>query len=124
MTTHAEQEPTRWEILARERNARVILCNSSDTYVLLDIAKAADRGLKSLRSRLLISLTADEVMPLLEEYTKKIVSLHQIVEKICKTAKIKYRIPRGIKQIIENNGNGNDNPDKPSVDSTDNNSLI
>ena len=131
MTTHTEQkEPSRWEIMSRERNARVILCNSSDTYVLLDIAKSADRGLKSLRSRLMISLTADKVLPLLEEYTKNVLLLHHTVEKICTTAKIKYRVPRGIKQIISNNGgNGDDNPEKLApeklaVDSTDNNPLI
>ena len=122
MATNTEQtEPSRWEILARERNARVILCNTADTYVILDIAKSADRGLKALRSRLLISLSPEEVIPLLEEYTEKVLALHETVKKICKTSDIKYRTPRGIKQIQGNNGNGKDNKD--TVDASDNNTL-
>ncbi len=121
MATNTEQtEPSRWEILARERNARVILCNTADTYVILDIAKSADRGLKALRSRLLISLSPEEVIPLIEEYTEKVLALHETVKKICKTSNIKYRVPRGIKQIQGNNGNGNEDD---SVDPSDNNTL-
>lgn len=120
MSNTEQTEPSRWEILSRERNARVILCNTSDTYVLLDIAKSADRGLKSLRSRLLISLPPEEVIPLIEEYTKKILALHETVKKICKTANIQYRVPRGIKQMQGNNGNNNEDN---SVDTSDNNTL-
>ena len=119
MPTKEQQiEPSRWEILARERNARVIMCNTADTYVLLDVAKSADRGLKALRSRLLISLSPEEVIPLIEEYTEKILALHEMVKKICKTAKVKYRVPRGIKQIQGNNGN-----DVADDDKSDNNTL-
>ncbi|WDN91044.1 hypothetical protein BuS5_04016 (plasmid) [Desulfosarcina sp. BuS5] len=124
-TEQTEQtEPSRWEILSRERNARVILCNTADTYVLLDIAKSADRGLKALRSRLLISLPPEEVIPLIEEYTEKVLALHETVKKICKTAKIKYRTPRGINQIQGNNGNGNNSVDASvSASESDNNTL-
>ncbi len=113
---NTEKIPSRWEVLARERNARVILCNTADTYVLLDIAKSADRGLKALRSRLLISLSPEKVIPLIEEYTEKVLALHKTVEIICKTANIKYPTPRGVKQIEGNNGNGNNKEDKPILD--------
>lgn len=32
--------PSKWEILARERNSRVIVCHTPDTYVLADLAKS------------------------------------------------------------------------------------
>ena len=100
--------PSKWEILAKERNARVILCHTPDTYLLLDIARAADRGIRALRNRLLISLTPDDVLPLLEAYNQAAINLHQVVEEICRRAEIEYRTPRAIKKVLEHNGNGNE----------------
>ena len=37
-----EPSPSRWEILARERNARVVLCNNVETFGMMDLALGID----------------------------------------------------------------------------------
>jgi len=94
-------QPSRWELLARERNSRVILCRTPDTYLVLDIVRAADRGVRNLRNRLLISLSSEEVLPLLEDYREVIVKLHEVTEKICELAGIAYEPSRQLRRIID-----------------------
>ena len=103
----SQEQPSRWEILARERNARVVLCHTPDTFVLIDIARMADRGIRALRNRLLISLSPDDVLPLLEKYNEAAINLNRAVEAICQKAQIQYRTPRAITRMMESKGNGN-----------------
>ena len=107
-------EPSRWEVMARERNARVIMCNTPDTYCLTDLARHADRAVRALRNRLLITLSADEVLPLLEEYKGVVLNLHEVVEKMCEAAHLNYRVPRSVKRLLD--GGNDDNRDhEPAV---------
>jgi len=118
----SNSEPSRWEILARERNSRVILCHTPDTFVLIDIARMADRGIRALRNRLLISLTPDDVLPLLENYNEAAIKLHEAVEAICQKANIQYRTPRAITRMLQTKGNGNGSPVEEEPEEVDNSS--
>jgi hypothetical protein len=83
--------------LARERDTRVIIARTNDTHRVLDIVRAADRGIKILRNNLLIRYKTDEVLPLLEKYQRAIEELHLATAKICEKAGVPYRPPRGLK---------------------------
>ncbi len=100
-------EPSRWEIMARERNARVVLCNTPDTYCLTDLARHTDRAVRALRNRLLITLSPEEVLPLLEEYRDVVLNLHEVVKKMCKLTELDYRVPRSVKRLLDG-GEDND----------------
>jgi len=89
-------EPTRWEVMARERNARVIRCNTPDTYSLLDLARDADRVVRALRNRLLVSLEPEQVVPLLARYKQTMIDLNDLLEEMSKTCEMEYRVPRSI----------------------------
>jgi hypothetical protein len=108
----ATSEPSRWEVMARERNARVIMCNTPDTYCLADLARHADRSVRALRNRLLITLSPDEVLPLLEEYKDVVLNLHQVVEKMCQAADLDYRVPRSVKRLLDGGEESNPDEDK------------
>ena len=99
-------EPSRWEVMARERNARVVLCNTPDTYCLTDLARHADRAVRALRNRLLITLSAEEVLPLLEEYRGVVLNLHDVIRKMSEITELDYRVPRSVKRLIEGGGDG------------------
>ncbi len=89
-------EPSRWEIMARERNARVIRCNTPDTYSLLDLARNADRVVRALRNRLLVSLEPEQVIPLLTRYKQSMMDLSDLLEDMSKACEMEYRTPRSI----------------------------
>ena len=105
-------EPSRWEVMARERNARVIMCNTPDTYCLTDLARHADRSVRALRNRLLITLSPEEVIPLLEEYKGVVLHLHEVVEKMCEAADLDYRVPRSVKRLLDGGDDTDQNEDK------------
>jgi len=112
-------QPTRWEVLARERNSRVILCHTPDTYILTDLAKSADRAIRALRDRIYTTLKPEDVGPLFEEFNEVTVKLHEVIEKISTEVGIKYRPPRTIAKMLGldekegDNGNGTDPEDSP-----------
>ena len=107
-------QPTRWEVLARERNSRVILCHTPDTYVLTDLAKSADRAIRALRDRIYTTLKPEDVGPLFEEYNEVTVKLHEVIEKISSEVGVRYRPPRTITKMLGldekegDDGNGTD----------------
>jgi hypothetical protein len=86
--------------LAKERNARVILHNTPDTYPLTDMARYADQGIRRLRNRIMISLAPKDALPLLDEYNDALFQLHTIVSKICAVTNVRYRTPRALAQIL------------------------
>lgn len=110
MADNNGETPSRWEILARERNARVVLCHTPDTYTLLDLARAGDRGIRALRNRLLISLPAGDVIPLLERYNGTIIELHEVIKEICQKAGVEYRTPRSIDKMLKDALKGKEDP--------------
>lgn len=113
MTEQNAIKPSRWEIMARERNARVIMCNTPATYCLTDLARHADRSVRALRNRLLITLTPDQVLPMLEEYKDIILNLHEVVQKMCETAGLDYQIPRSVKRMVGSDGEENKDGSEP-----------
>jgi hypothetical protein len=97
----AESSPSRWEILARERNARVVLCNNVETFGMMDLARSIDRALRIMKNRLLISVRAEDVIPILEQLHEKVIELHEINRRLCAVLKIDCRVPRTIKQMMQ-----------------------
>jgi hypothetical protein len=96
-----EPSPSRWEILARERNARVVLCNNVETFGMMDLALGIDRSLKIMKNRLLISVRAEDVIPILEQLHEKVIELHEINARLCAVLKIECRVSRTIKQMMQ-----------------------
>lgn len=99
--------PSRWEILARERNARVVLCHTPDTYTLTELTRSADRAMRVLRDRTFTTLSIEEVSPLFEEYNQTLISFHEVIEKICTLVDIKYKAPRMITRMLQSRENNN-----------------
>lgn len=91
--------------LAQERDTRVVITRTFDTIRILDIIRSADRGIKMLRSKLLLRYSAEEVLPLLEKYQDAIYDLHIATHEICLKAGIPYRAPRGL-SLPPAEGNG------------------
>jgi len=96
-----EPSPSRWEILARERNARVVLCNNVETFGMMDLALGIDRSLRIMKNRLLISVRAEDVIPILEQLHEKVIELYEINVRLCTVLKIECRVPRTIKQMMQ-----------------------
>ena len=109
--------PTQWEVLARERNARVVMCHTPDTYVLTDLARSADRAMRALRDRIYTTVTPEEAEPLFQEYNEVVFRLHQIVEKISGKLGIRYRPPRTVEKMLlmQQDGGDGGNGDDGSV---------
>jgi hypothetical protein len=98
--TTATEGLSRWQTMAGERNARVVLCNTPDTYCLADLARHADRATRALRSRLMVTMEPDEVLPLLAEYKDVVIRLHTVIEKMSQACSLEYRVPRSIKRML------------------------
>ena len=86
--------------LAKERNARVILHNTPDTYPLTELARYADQSIRRLRNRIMISIAPKQALPLLDEYNDTLIRLHKVIEKICTITNVRYRQPRALEQIL------------------------
>jgi len=100
-------DPSRWEILARERNARVVLCHTPDTYTLTELTRSADRAIRVLRDRTFTTLPIEAVSPLFQEYNDTIIQFHEVIQKICGLVDINYKPPRTIAKMLQykqNNG--------------------
>lgn len=104
--TTATEGLSRWQTMAGERNARVVLCNTPDTYCLADLARHADRATRALRSRLMVTMEPDEVLPLLAEYKDVVIRLHTVIDKMSQACSLEYRVPRSIKRMLGDNGDG------------------
>jgi len=114
-----EPIPNRWELLARERNSRVILCNSPDTYVLADLAKAADRVMRALRNRFTTAAEAVEAAEKVQEFYDIILRLHNLIDDLANKYQIHYRPPRTVRRLLKaqgGNGDGTDQPEEAGMD--------
>ena len=105
--------PSRWEILARERNARVVICHTPDTYTLTELTRSADRAMRVLRDRTFTTLSIEEVSPLFLEYNDTIIRFHEVIRKICKLVDINYKPPRTIARMVQFQNGGLDDAAMP-----------
>lgn len=87
-------------MMARERNARVIMCNTPDTYAVTDLARHADRSIRALRNRLLVTLSPEQVLPLLEEYKSVVLKLHEVISRMHEITELDYKVPRSVQRMI------------------------
>ena len=120
MTEKQQESPSRWEILARERNARVVLCHTPDTYTLTELTRSADRAMRALRDRTFTTLAIEDVSPLFEEYNQTLIGLHQIIRKISNLVDIRYKTPRMIARMVDNKEEDEDDPEVADEDETSN----
>ena len=119
MTEKQQESPSRWEILARERNARVVLCHTPDTYTLTELTRSADRAMRALRDRTFTTLAIEDVSPLFEEYNQTLIGLHQVIRKISHLVDIRYKTPRMIARMVDNkedDSNEDEKSDEPEID--------
>jgi hypothetical protein len=90
----------RLQLLAVERNARVLLCSVPETYALMDVGMALDQGIKRLRNGFLVTLPADKVIPALEKINVAMCVLEEAVKEAAQlTGMDWYKTPRGIKKL-------------------------
>lgn len=90
----------RLQLLAAERNARVLLCSVPETYVLMDVGMALDQGIKRLRNGFMLTLPAGQVIPALEKINVAMCVLEVAVKEAAELAGMNwYRTPRGIKKL-------------------------
>lgn len=96
--------------LAGERDTRVVFARTPDTHQVLNIASAADRGIRILRNRagMSVDFSPEEVFRLIGEFHDTVYQLHKVTEKICKKVNVNYRPPRNIEDIDKS-----DNWNKP-----------
>jgi len=80
--------------LAKEADAWVVRARTPDSRILLRIARDADRGIRILRGGILLRFTAEEVVPLLNEYFEAVKRLNEAAQKICEKAGVPYVPPR------------------------------
>jgi len=90
--------------MAKERNARVILCHTPDAYMLTDLTRAIDRGLRYLRDQVFTMLPLETVEPLFKEYCENVLSLYETVVKICEAVNIDYKPSRSLAKWLEAQG--------------------
>jgi len=101
--------------LAKERDSRVLIARTNDTHRVLDIVRAADRGIRIIRANLLIRYSPEDVLPLLKEYSDAVQKLHEATTKICSFAGIPYRPPRTM-EITASVGDGKEAKEDKKVD--------
>jgi hypothetical protein len=90
----------RLQLLAVERNARVLLCSVPETYALMDVGMALDQGIKRLRNGFLVTLPADQVIPALEKINVAMCDLEVAVKEAAQLTGMNwYKTPRGIKKL-------------------------
>ena len=92
----SETKSDKRETAPLDRNLWQIVVRVPDTRRVIQIAKQADRGIRSLRNGLLIHYSAEEVIPLLEDFERATKNLNEAAEKICELAKMPYKAPRGL----------------------------
>ena len=91
--------------MAKEKGSRVVLVRTPEAHMILDIVRFADKGIRNLRNRLLLTLKPEEVLPLLEEYRDAVIRLNEAAQAICYKAGIPYDPPsKTLKAILEGNG--------------------
>ncbi len=97
-----QQQQERWEQMKQERNYRGIICNTTESFVLIDISIPADAAIKRLRSGVFSRYTIEEVQPCFQAYNDALMHLFEVTTKLCKMTGVEIRKPiRGIESLRE-----------------------
>lgn len=89
----AEQIVQRKVSLAQQYDTWVVRVRTPDNRIVLRVARDADRGIRILRQGILFKYSAEEVMPLLQEYYEAVKKLAVAAQKICDKAGVRFRMP-------------------------------
>lgn len=88
--------------MAENPNARVVVCNTLNTFILTDLAQQADVGIARLRKNMMFTIDPQVVVDQLDKFNKCVIALEKVVAEINKTAgNQRYQAPRGIKQLLQ-----------------------
>lgn len=66
-----------------------------------------------MRNRLLITLSPEVVLPLLEKYKMVVIQLHEVISEMCKTTDIRYKAPRSVKSLLGEYSDESKDDDEP-----------
>ena len=94
----------KWKALAAQPNSRVIICNAPETYAMTDLARYSDMGLNLLRKRIMVTISPEEALPMMDEFNKQMIELERVVSEICKKVNVRYRRPKNINNIRKQMG--------------------
>ena len=87
--------------MAKNPRSRVILANTSDTYMMADITRQGDIIISRLRDSLMRTVEIDEFSKDMDEYYRIIFSLEDHLEQIGKKVGITYRKSRTYKSVLD-----------------------
>lgn len=86
--------------MAKHPRSRVIMANTSDTYMLADIARQSDLIISRLRDSLMRSVSVEEFTTDMDQFYKIIFGLENHLEQIGKKVGIEYRKSRTYKAVL------------------------
>ena len=108
MAEHPEGEPNGaakgrefYVEMAKHPRSRVIMANTTDTYMLADIARPSDLIISRLRDALLRSVSIEEFSADMDAYYKIIFGLEDHLKQMGKKVGIEYRKSRTYKAVTE-----------------------
>ncbi len=90
----AEQIVQRKVSLAQQYDTWVVRVRTPDNRIVLRVARDADRGIRILRQGILFRFSAEEVMPLLQQYYDAVKQLADAAQKICEKAEVPFKVPK------------------------------
>jgi len=91
--------PSRYELMAREPDSRVIRCKAPDSFPMADLVGRADGVLKTLRNRSTTLLPSEQVDLLIKEYCEIMMNLDDLIERMHEACKFNYKRPRTVVRI-------------------------
>ncbi len=88
--------------MAKHPRSRVIMANTSDTYMMADITRQGDIIISRLRDELMRSVTIEDFSGYMDEYYKIIFSLEDHLQFIGSRVGIDYRPSRTYRSMQKN----------------------
>jgi hypothetical protein len=88
--------------MAKHPRSRVIMANTSDTYMMADITRQGDIIISRLRDELMRSINIEDFTRYMDEYYKIIFSLEDHLQFIGSKVSIDYRPSRTYKSMKKN----------------------
>ncbi len=89
--------------MAKHPRSRVIMANTSDTYMMADITRQGDIIISRLRDELMRSISIEDFSRYMDEYYKIIFGLEDHLQRIGAKVGIDYRPSRTYKAMKKNN---------------------
>ena len=100
--------------MAKHPRSRVIMANTSDTYMMADITRQGDIIISRLRDELMRSITIEDFTRYMDEYYKIIFGLEDHLQFIGSKVGIDYRPSRTYKSMNKNKNQASmDTPTEP-----------